>query len=110
MIAITDTNGEFNFKYHDGKIQIKFTLIEYEHFTKKMEISKDLIPQRIIVYMKESATELDAVVVTGSKYGKKITEEIVSLEILKSQLINNSNPYKVSDVFLKIPGLYMLDG
>jgi outer membrane receptor for Fe3+-dicitrate len=59
------------------------------------------------VKMTDASKEMEIVVVTGSKYEKKLGEETVSLEVLRGQNITQSNQ-NLSEAVNKVPGVNML--
>lgn len=63
--------------------------------------------KRLDIKMTDESKELDIVVVTGSKYEKKLSEEVVSMEVLKANIITQSNA-RMDEALNKVPGVNML--
>lgn len=107
--AVTDFDGNYelsvpagtytvHFKYvgKDDK-KVKVTLAEGETKTLNMKLS-------------ESEKLMDVVVVTGSKYEKKMSEETVSMDVLKSDLLKNNNINSLDAGMNRVPGVTVVDG
>jgi iron complex outermembrane receptor protein len=56
-----------------------------------------------------SVSELDAVVVSASKYEKKLSEETVSMAVLRPKMLENINAVSMSDAITKVPGVTLID-
>ncbi len=104
----SDENGNYSITLDTGKYTITFSFVGYQTKEEIIEIfSGDVIDKKI--YLKPDARELDIVVVSGSLYEKPLTEETVSMEVLKSTLIENTNAVSLIDAITKAPGIFMLD-
>jgi outer membrane receptor protein involved in Fe transport len=104
----TDIDGNYTLKVPAGKpFSIECTYIGYQVRTIDVISLKDDEDKTINIVMSESSKELDIVVVTGSKFEKKLGEETVSLEVLKGQNITQS-AQNVSEAVNKVPGVNML--
>jgi LEA14-like dessication related protein len=80
----TDIDGNYSLKVPAGKpFSIECTYIGYQVRTIDVISLKEDEEKTINIVMSESSKELDIVVVTGSKFEKKLGEETVSLEVLK---------------------------
>jgi len=53
---------------------------------------------------------LEVATVTSSRYEQRISESAISIDILSTRLIENSNATTISDALIKVPGVQMLDG
>lgn len=67
----------------------------------------DSTSKQFNIKMTEDSKDLDIVVVTGSKYEKKLSEEVVSMEVLKANIITQSNA-RMDEALNKVPGVNML--
>ena len=108
--AITDFDGNYEIKdLPAGTYDVLFKYIGKEEQKIKVTIvvgeTKTLSP-----VLKEKANMIDVVVVTGSKYEKKLSEETVSLDVLKQNVLSNQNVTDVSSGVQKIPGVTIADG
>lgn len=107
--AVTDFDGLYEINLPPGSYEVLFKYVGKDDVRVKVTLSegeKKVLNQ----LMKEKSTMIDVVVVTGSKYEKKLSEETVSLEVMKSAVLNNQNVTDVSGGVQKIPGVTIADG
>lgn len=104
--TITDFDGKYSLEIEAGTHILEFRFVGYESrsFPVTSFDSKD---KYLNVKMGEDVKELDILVVTGSKYEKKLSEEVVSMEVLKATTINQSSA-KMDEAMNKVPGVNML--
>lgn len=104
--TVTYIDGKYSLEIENGIHTLEFRFVGYE--TRSFPVSiienKD---KRLDVKMGEDVKELDILVVTGSKYEKKLSEEVVSMEVLKASVINQSSA-KMDEAMNKVPGVNML--
>lgn len=104
----TNVDGKYNLISTPGEHVFKFRLLGY----KPQEAQFDLQNGKSLIYnvsLDEYTPMLDVVVVSGSLYAKKLSEETQSIEVIKSELISNTNATNLSDAITKAPGVYMMD-
>ena len=53
---------------------------------------------------------MDIPTITGSRFEKKLGEVTVSLDVIKPDLIENSNTIQIDEVLTKVPSLTIVDG
>ena len=101
--------GDFELKVTPGTITVQFSYLGYdkkeETFTIKAGETKELM-----VILSEEATILTTTVVSASKFDKKMSEETVSIDVLKPTFLENQNLNNVEDAIKKNPGVTVLDG
>lgn len=108
--AITDFDGLYEIKdLPAGTYQITFRYLGKEPQKLKVTVVAGQTTT-LNVKLNEVQTMIDVVVVTGSKYEKKASEETVSLDVLKSNVLSNQNVTDVSGGVQKIPGVTIADG
>ncbi len=83
--------------------------INYLGFAKKDIVipNQNEIPS--LIYL-ESMVVLETMTVTSSKYEKRLSESTVSVEVLKPELIANSNSVTIDDALDKVSGVQVIDG
>jgi iron complex outermembrane receptor protein len=108
VIAVTDSLGRFRFNLPYGKYSLSFEGIGYKTLMRTvtvsqpdMEINPDIEPYTNV---------LTQVVVSASRHEKKISQEVVSLNIIKPDLIMNTNSVDLADVVNRVPGVNVVDG
>lgn len=102
----TDFDGNYKIELEPGLYTISFKYIGYEEKNEKVEIkgSETIVRD---VKLTETPQELGLVVVTGTKYEKDISEQVVSMEVMKLSTIQNSNS-KMTESLNKVPGVNMI--
>ena len=106
--AASDEEGAWSFSLEAGTYRLKFAYLGYEPLEVTYKLQENIIDQKIS--LQEKYNFLNEIVVSSTKYGKKIAEETKSISVLKTDMIQVSNPTSVSDVLTKIPGVYVMDG
>lgn len=102
----TDSAGRYEIMLTYGTHSIDVSLLGYADRTIPITIYEGT-DKLLDIKMTDETKELDIVVVTGSKYEKKLSEEVVSMEVLKAQIITQSNA-RMDEALNKVPGVNML--
>lgn len=105
----TDLDGHINLEVTKGQHKIKASYVGYEDNTKTLKIDSGEV-RNLVITLEEIAKELSMVVVTGSRYEKDLSKETVSIDVISSQLIKNSNAVTTAEVLQKTPGVTITDG
>jgi iron complex outermembrane receptor protein len=104
--AQTDSAGRYELALAPGTHSIEFTYLGYG--TRNMPVTiYEAKEKQLDIKMTAEGTDLDIIVVTGSKYEKKLSGEVVSMEVLKASTITQSNA-KMDEAMNKVPGVNML--
>jgi iron complex outermembrane receptor protein len=104
----SDLNGNYSIVLPAGKHTLHISFIGYK--SEKVEIEINANEHAILdITLMSVDKELDILVISGSLYEKKLTEETVSIDVIPSALIQNTNAASLTDAILKAPGVYMLD-
>lgn len=104
--TVSDMDGKYQLLLPLGTQTLEFKYMGYSGRT-IIVTSLDGKEKQQDVLMSNESKELDIVVVTGSKYEKKLGEEVVTMEVLKAGVINQSNA-KMDEALNKVPGVNML--
>ena len=105
--AQTDMEGKYQLEVEQGTHSIDYSYVGYETRNYLVTILLGVKEKRQDVKLYEDVKEMDIVVVTGTKYEKKLSEEVVSMEVLKASVINQ-NSAKMDEAMNKVPGVNML--
>jgi outer membrane receptor protein involved in Fe transport len=102
----TDMDGKYALYVAPGTYTLEVSYLGYakRNITVSILIEKE---KKVDIRMTEEVREMDIVVVTGTKYEKKLSEEVVSMEVLKSSVINQ-NSARMDEAMNKVPGVNML--
>ena len=106
--SITDFNGQFIIQAQIGDTLI-FSYLSFESFQLPV-FAETLERGSLEIMMKPSSMILQTATVTGSRFEKRLSESTVSVEVIKPQLIENTNTVRVDEVLNKVPGVQMIDG
>ena len=88
---------------------MKFSYIGYEDIIKDITLKADKT-EILDIMMGETQSLLDEVVVTSSKFERKIGEESVSIDIIKPAALEKQNLNNVSEVLQRSSGVTVVDG
>ena len=106
--TITNDNGLYSLPLKPDSYTITFSYLGYVKKILPVRINEsDTVTLNIALV--QSSTELNLVVVTASKYEKDIRRETVSMEVLKSDFITNTNCIEMNEAIEKVPGLNIID-
>ena len=61
------------------------------------------------VKLNNAATNIGTVVVSASKFEQKLSEVVVSMNVVKPQLIENQNQTSLTGVMEQVPGVTIVD-
>ncbi|MCB0507086.1 MAG: TonB-dependent receptor [Bacteroidetes bacterium] len=107
--AISDFDGNYEISIDPGTYKITFSYVGYENITKTITLKADQT-QTLDINMGEMQSMLDELVVTSSKYERKIGEESVSIDVIKPATLEKQNMSNVSEAIQKSSGVTVVDG
>ncbi len=107
--AITDFNGIYSISLEAGEYEVEISYVGYESVRKQVSIV-DGGNVVLNVALSETANLLKTATVTSGKFEKALGEVTVSLDVLKPNLIENTNKTDVAAVLDKVPGVNMVGG
>jgi len=107
--ASSDIVGAYEVKLKSGEQMITYKFIGYQTITKTFTLKENETVEFNAKLSTESTT-LDLVVVTGSQFAKSVSEEMVSVDVVKQYLIENSAAPDLKAAVGKVPGITILDG
>ncbi|MGB0918316.1 MAG: TonB-dependent receptor, partial [Flavobacteriales bacterium] len=107
--ASSNLDGDYTLKLSEGDHTISFKFIGYELVEKKVSL-KAGETLKLDMGMTTESTTLDLVVVTGSQFEKKVSEEMVTVDVVQEYLIENTASPDLKAAVGKVPGVTILDG
>jgi outer membrane cobalamin receptor len=107
--ASSNIDGEYTLKLSEGDHTISFKFIGYELLKKKVSLKAGEALD-LSLGMSTASTTLDLVVVTGSQFEKKVSEEMVTVDVVQQYLIENTASPDLKAAVGKVPGVTILDG
>ncbi len=106
----TDIDGRYEIQLDKaGTYPVVVSFIGFDNIEKNVSITEGGTTDMNFA-LAESDNLLNTTTVTAGKFEKPLSEVTVSLDILKSQLIENVNARRVDDVLQKVPGVNVIDG
>jgi outer membrane receptor protein involved in Fe transport len=109
MAVNTDLHGYFEFNIEAGTYTVNAGLLGYK--TNSVVIEPKAGEYSFYVfYLKNGNRALDEVVVSAGKYEQKLSEVTISMEILRSSLIENKNTTSLEYIMNQVPGVTVADG
>ena len=107
--TITDIDGNYTLKVKAGTVKLKFNSVGYRSTTKTVKLIEG--EERVLnIALEEDLKELDLVVVSGSRYEKQASHEVVTVEVLNKGMIKGTNAIDLSEAITKVPGVSVIDG
>ncbi|MDZ4844794.1 MAG: TonB-dependent receptor [Chitinophagales bacterium] len=104
----TDFDGKFSLEVEPGRYEVTFSFVGYSELVKDVKVNAGETIE-LNVSMFEKLEELNIVVVTGSKFEKNVSEEVNSIDVLKPDMIKNSNNVTLAESINKISGVTIVD-
>ncbi|HMV14920.1 MAG TPA: TonB-dependent receptor [Chitinophagales bacterium] len=105
----TDLDGLYELKLAPGSYTIVFTYVGYDDRTETVVLAANETKTLDIAFT-ENTNLLSTVVVSGSRYEKKLSEEIVSMDVIKPQFIEKQNITDLGSAVRRNPGVTIIDG
>jgi outer membrane receptor protein involved in Fe transport len=107
--TVTDVNGNYFFKTRNGAHRVTYKLVGYLPLVRSIVLSeKDTLTETIL--LEQDAKELDIVVISAGRFEQKLTDVTVSMEVLKSSLIENKGIQTIENAMDQVPGVNVIDG
>lgn len=105
----TDIDGSFKIVTSEGSYTFTASYVGYEKQSATITLTEraSLV---VDIALKPIDGILNTIVVTGSKFEKKLGEETVTIDVIKSDLIQNTNDVKLDQTIQRIPGVSVIDG
>lgn len=104
--AVSNENGILTILFNSFPDTLRVDYLGFE--TKSVIVyDRNSIPEEIYL---ENMLVLETMTVTASKYEKRLSESTVSVEVLKAELIANSNTLTIDDALDKVSGVQLVDG
>ena len=104
--TVTDINGVFDYSQSRFPDEITISFIGYDTKTVRLKSAED-IPS--VIYVSDNLV-LETMTVTASKYERRLSESTVSVDVLKADLIANTNTITIDGALDKVSGVQMVGG
>lgn len=108
--AVTDFDGNYSIeKLPAGTYDVAIRYVGKDEQKIKVTLA-DGEAKTLNIVMKEKEQIMNVVVVTGSKYEKKLSEETVSMDVLKGSSLQSQNITSLDGGMTRVPGVTIADG
>ena len=107
--SITNEDGKYELELEPGSYKIIFSYVGYDNITKPVTLKANQT-STLDITMGEVQSMLDELVVTSSKFERKIGEESVSIDVIKPATLEKQNLNDVKDALNKSSGVTVVDG
>lgn len=107
--TVTDINGAYSLKLTSGTHELTFSFIGYEKAVRTVALA-DGQELELNMRLSTESRQMDVVVVSGSRYEKKISQEMVTIDVVQNYLIENTASPDLKAAVSRVPGVTILDG
>jgi iron complex outermembrane receptor protein len=102
--GVTDFDGNYSITLPAGSYAVMYKYIGKQDQILKLTLVAGQTKTQNVTFS-DKVEMMNTVVVSGSKYEKKLSEETVSMEVLKSDLLEQNNINQADDGLSKVPGV-----
>jgi len=107
--AVTDIDGNYSISLPAGKYEVSVSYLGKE--PQKLQITVAAGEKKVLnVVLHEKQKLMEDVVISGSKYEQKLTEQPVSMAVLKGAALTGDNIVSLDEGMSKITGVTIADG
>lgn len=107
--AVTDMDGKYEISLPAGSYDVAFRYVGKEEQRKKVTLTEGQ-QLELNLTLKDRQQIIDVVVVTGTKYEKKLSEQTVSMDVLKGTSLTSQNITDLSQGMTRVPSVTIADG
>lgn len=107
--STTNPDGSYRVIIPSGTHTVEFKFVGYTAVVRSALIKQG---ETVVldILMEAAATELGVMVISAGKFEQKLEEVTVSMEVMKSALLQNKNTTSVDNIMDQCPGVNILDG
>ncbi len=104
----TDIDGKYQIELATGTKKVLFRYIGFTDKTVEVNLAEGATKE-LNIELSPSTTQLETMVVSAGKYEQRIEEITVSMEVLKSDLVESKNTVNVQTIIEQVPGVHVTD-
>ncbi len=105
--TITDFNGHYELKLAPGDYQVSFSFVGLEPVVQSVSL-KAGETKEINLSLTENTNILSTATVTSGKHERALGEVTVSIDVLRPNLLENTNQTSLSGLLDKVPGVNLV--
>jgi outer membrane receptor protein involved in Fe transport len=106
--TFTDLDGRFELSLPAGSYTLSISYVGFKTHVQEVEVEPGE-PREWLIYLEQESTVLKTATITSGKYRQPLGEVTVSLEVLKADLIENTNKTSLEYAIEKVPGVRVID-
>lgn len=107
--AVTDMDGNYSIELPAGSYEINVTYLGKD--PQKIKVTLAAGEKKVLnILMKETPKLMNDVVISGSKYEQKLSEQTVSMDVIKGGSLTQDNITSLDEGMTKVPGVTIADG
>ncbi|MDB5226115.1 MAG: TonB-dependent receptor, partial [Bacteroidota bacterium] len=111
IATVSDLNGLYELRLPEGNYSVTISYVGYKDFKKDLSVKSGDSVQLDFPMEEEARNVLgDELVITGSLFQKKASEEVISIEVIQPRLIANTNATRIDEVIRRVSGVNVVDG
>lgn len=107
--AVSDIDGNYELAVPAGTYTVLYKYIGKEDQNLPVTLAEGETKTMNLV-MKEEAKMIDVVVVTGTKYASKLSEQTISMDVVRGSSLTNQNITNLENGMTRVPGVTIADG
>jgi iron complex outermembrane receptor protein len=104
----SNANGEFTLKTKSGMVELICSYTGYYEQRKTVQLTENET-QTLQLNLLAKTKELNTITISGSRFEKRVAEEIVSIEVLKPAQILNTANNSMDDALQRVPGIDIIE-
>ncbi len=105
----TDKDGLFEIYGIEGRVNLQFRYVGYNIVSRTVDVSRNKSLQ-LDIKLSLQQHLLDELVVSASRYEQRLSDVIVSMDVLKPTAIENMHTLTIETALQQVPGVTILDG
>ncbi len=107
--SISDPFGEYLIRVPEAQTILSFHYLGYHPASRYVNaMGKDTII--LDIKLQRSVTALDEIVISAARYEQKLSDVMVSVDIIKPERIENTSTTSLETILRQTPGVEILDG
>ncbi|MEZ5045901.1 MAG: TonB-dependent receptor [Chitinophagaceae bacterium] len=104
----SQADGHFKLALPEGHYILQISYTGYIQKQIPIQIQKQELSELIILLQRQSKA-LNQITISGSRFEKRIAEEVVSIEVIKLNYILNTANNQVDDALQRVPGVDVIE-
>lgn len=110
LATTSNVDGDYELKLNPGTYEVVFGYIGKVDRVETITIQENEVKVLNVSLSDKIYDALKQVVISSSKFEKKVSEETVTIEVLRSNILEQNNITRVDEGLNKVPGVTMTEG